>query len=177
MDMRNVALLGGRLALGGYLAAHGAQKMFGSFGGHGLEATGKGFESMGLSPGKEMATLAAASELGGGVLTMLGAANPIGPFAVLGAMTVATAVHRKAGPFAMAGGYELPLTNAALAALLMGTGPGAIRLPVNLPRSLTRLALLGGAGLTGYSLAKLLRFEPPAADPDPAETETGGTAV
>jgi putative oxidoreductase len=165
--MRNVALLGSRLVLGGYLAAHGAQKMFGSFGGHGLEATGKGFESMGLTPGKEMATLAAASELGGGALTVLGAANPIGPVAILGAMTVAAAVHRKAGPFGQGGGYELPLTNAALALLLIGTGPGALRIPVSLPKSMTRLAVLGGAGLTAYSLAKVLRAQPPA--PEEAE--------
>src|SRR5271154_1944289 len=92
---RDLALLVERLVLGGYLAAHGAQKLFGSFGGPGLDATAAGFERLGLSPGREMAILAGASERGGGLLTATGVAEPLGPIMVAGAMTVATAVHRK----------------------------------------------------------------------------------
>lgn len=165
--MRNVALFGTRLVLGGYLAAHGAQKLFGSFDGPGLEAASAGFEHMGLTPGKGMATLASVSELGGGILTATGAAWPIGPVALLGSMTVASTVHRKAGPFAAGGGYELPLTNAAVALLLATTGPGALRIPLHLPKFHTRTAIVIGAALTAYSLAKLLGA--------PAAPETPGS--
>jgi putative oxidoreductase len=113
--MRNFGLLATRSVLGGYLAVHGAQKLFGAFGGHGLDATAAGFESMGLRPVKAGATLAGVSELGGGILTVTGIADPLGPLALSGAMAVAAAVHRKQGPLSQNGGFELPLTNLALA--------------------------------------------------------------
>ena len=52
--MRNVTSLA-RFVLGGYLAVHGAQKLFGAFGGNGIEGTAKGFEHLGLTPAREMA--------------------------------------------------------------------------------------------------------------------------
>jgi putative oxidoreductase len=66
--MRDVALLGTRLVVGSYLAVHGAQKLFGAFGGPGLEKAGAGFHRIGLRPGKHMAAAAGITELGGGVL-------------------------------------------------------------------------------------------------------------
>jgi putative oxidoreductase len=154
--MRDITLLGARLVLGGYLTVHGAQKLFGAFGGHGLEKTGAGFEKMGLTPGKEMATLAGATEFGGGLLTATGIAHPLGPLAIMGAMTVASATHRENGPLAANRGFELPLTNLAAAAALAVSGPGRIRLSPPLPRYLTALAVLGGSAVAGVSLAKLL---------------------
>ena len=56
--MRSIGLLVSRLILGAYLAVHGAQKLFGSFGGHGLDATGARFEHLGMTPGKVMAGVA-----------------------------------------------------------------------------------------------------------------------
>ncbi len=157
----------GRVVLGGYLAVHGAQKLFGTFGGPGLDLAGAGFESMGLKPGKQMATLAAVSELSGGILTATGVADPLGPIAIVGAMTVATAVHRKAGPLAAKGGYELTLTDLALAAVLAGT-PG---IGPKLPRKISAMILAGAAGLTGYSLYLLLTHRPaPPALPAPVES-------
>jgi putative oxidoreductase len=70
---RDTGRLAGRVVLGSYLAVHGAQKLFGAFGGHGLDATAVGFDSLGLTPGLQMATLAGASELAGGLLTVTGA--------------------------------------------------------------------------------------------------------
>jgi putative oxidoreductase len=166
--MSNVAKLASRVVVGGYLAVHGAQKLFGAFGGHGLDATGAGFASMGLTPGKPMAALAGASELGGGLLTAAGMADPLGPMAIIGAMTVASAVHRKAGPLASNGGYELALTDLALATALAATGPGSLRLGPALPRRLTVAASLGAAGLTAYSLFKVVTHVAPAA---PAATD------
>src|SRR4051794_24349618 len=153
----------GRVVLGSYMAVHGAQKLFGSFGGPGLDTAGMGFASMGLKPGKQMATLAAVSELTGGVLTATGVADPLGPIAIAGAMTVAGSVHRKAGPMAAKGGYELPLTNLARAAVLAGP-PG---IAPKLPPRLSAAILLGAAGLTGYSLYLVLTHRPAPPEPTP----------
>jgi hypothetical protein len=59
-----------------HVAVHGAQKLFGAFGGPGLEKTAAGFERIGLAPGRQMAALAGAAELAGGLLTVAGAADP-----------------------------------------------------------------------------------------------------
>jgi putative oxidoreductase len=155
-DMRDVMLLGTRLVLGSYLAVHGAQKLFGSFGGPGLERAGAGFDRIGLTPGKPMAALAGATELGGGLLTVAGVADPAGPLAIIGAMTVASATHRASGPLAANRGFELPLTNLAAAAALAAAGPGRFRIGPPLSRRLTTAVVAGGAVMAAASLAKML---------------------
>ena len=127
---------------------------------------------MGMRPGKVMATLAGASELGGGVLTATGIADPLGPLTIAGTMVVASTVHRKQGPLSQNGGFELPLTNLALAVALMSVGPGRLRLGPRSHRSLTRISVLVGMGLAGASVAQLLRAQPPA----PSVDATGGDA-
>src|ERR1700722_4425854 len=52
MGIRDITLLASRAVLGGYLAAHGAQKLFGTFGGHGIEPTAAAFDRLGLAPGR-----------------------------------------------------------------------------------------------------------------------------
>src|SRR4051794_16271800 len=151
--MRNITSLA-RVVLGGYLATHGAQKLFGAFGGPGIEGTATGFEHIGLTPAREMAMLAGAAEFGGGILTATGIADPLGPIAIAGAMTVATVVHRKAGPMSASGGFELPLTNLALAGVLIAAGSRGRRLGSSLPKSLTAAVAIGAAALTGVAVAK-----------------------
>src|SRR6202034_214428 len=97
MAIRDVALLAGRAVLGGYLAAHGAQKLFGTFGGHGIEPTAAAFEGLGLRPGRVTATAAGLSELGGGLLTVAGLASPRGAAAVGGTIGVGSAPPRGRG--------------------------------------------------------------------------------
>jgi putative oxidoreductase len=167
--MRHVGLLATRTIFGSYLAVHGAQKLFGAFGGPGLEATGAAFESMGMKPGRPMAALAGASEFGGGILTATGIAEPLGPLAIAGTMVVASAVHRKQGPLSQNGGFELPLTNFAVAVALMSSGLGRYRLGPRLPKSLIRLSVVGGVALAAASLAQLLSAKPP--DPAPQATD------
>jgi putative oxidoreductase len=157
--MRDVALLGARLVLGGYLAAHGAQKLFGAFGG-GLDRTGAGFERMGLTPGKPMAALAGATELGGGLLTAAGVADPAGPLAIMGVMSVAATTHRANGPLNANRGFELPLTHLAAAAALAAAGPGRLRIGPGLPRRLAILGALAGGAMSAVSLTKLLSSSP-----------------
>jgi putative oxidoreductase len=169
--MRSVGLLITRAIFGSYLAVHGAQKLFGSFGGHGLEATSAAFGGMGLKPGKVSATLAGASELGGGILTATGIASPLGPLAIAGTMVVASTVHRKQGPLSTNGGFELPLTNFALAVALLCAGPGALRLGPHLSRRLTRLSVLSGATLAAVAVTQLLRAQPAAAAEEAPDEE------
>ena len=168
--MRDIGLLATRSVLGGYLVVHGAQKLFGSFGGPGLDATATGFEALGIRPGKVMALAAGASEFGGGVLTVTGVAAPLGPLAIAGAMVVATAVHRKQGPMAQKQGFELPLTNLAVAIGLISSGSGRWVLGPRLPTSLARIAVVAGTAMAAGSLVQLLRAKPAAKVAATAET-------
>ncbi|MET8980475.1 DoxX family protein [Streptomyces sp. NPDC004539] len=125
---RDVGLLLLRLGTGGVLAAHGAQKLFGWFGGHGLEGTGQYMESVGYSPGQASATAAGLAETGGGALLALGLATPAAGAAAAGAMVGAAAVHAPAGFFAQSGGYEYAAFLALTATGLAVTGPGRLSL-------------------------------------------------
>jgi putative oxidoreductase len=178
--MKSLGLLAARLILGGYLVAHGAQKLFGAFGGYGLEATGGHFESIGLKPGKAMAGVAGATELGGGALTAAGIASPLGPIMVIGTMGVAAFTHRAKGPLASAGGYEPALTNLAAAAALAAAGPGAFRLGPNLSPRLARRAALVGivmAGVSIYQLLNVLEAEAPAAEEEAGADEASAATA
>ncbi|MGW0834480.1 DoxX family membrane protein, partial [Streptomyces prunicolor] len=75
-DRQDLGLLLLRLGTGGVLAAHGAQKLFGWFGGGGIEGTGAAMEAMGYAPGKQSAVMAGLAEAGGGALLALGLATP-----------------------------------------------------------------------------------------------------
>jgi putative oxidoreductase len=158
---RDLALLTGRLVLGGYLAAHGAQKLFGSFDGYGIEATSAGFDHLGLKPGAFFARLAGASELAGGALVALGAGDPVGPVALAGTMAVASSTHRANGPFSAKSGYELPLTNLAMALALWAAGPGSLSFDgatgFRLPRLLRGAVIAGAVTSTALSLAMVVR--------------------
>ncbi len=180
MGMRDITLLASRAVLGGYLAAHGAQKLFGTLGGHGLGPTAAAFDRLGLRPGRVTAAAAGLSELGGGVLTIAGLVSPAGPVAIAGTMAVASATHRANGPFAANRGYELPATNLAAALALAATGPGRYSIDgltgLRLPRVLTGLIVAGAVAGAAANLTMLLRAVPPqpdAASPEPSPVADG----
>jgi putative oxidoreductase len=125
-DRRDLGLLLLRLGAGGVLAAHGAQKLFGWFGGGGIEGTGQFMESVGYAPGKASATAAGLAEAGGGTLLALGLATPAAGAAAAGAMAGAAAVHTPNGFFNQGGGYEYAATLGLTAAGLAVTGPGRL---------------------------------------------------
>ncbi|MDT0414012.1 DoxX family protein [Streptomyces sp. DSM 41982] len=146
----DLGLLALRLGTGGVLAAHGSQKLFGWFGGGGLDATGQAFESMGYAPGKLNALAAGLGEAGGGTLLALGLATPAAGAAAAGTMAGAAAVHAPGGFFAQGGGYEYPAFLGLAAAGLAVTGPGRFSLDHKLGHALNRhwmvpAALIGGA--------------------------------
>ena len=107
------------------IAAHGAQKLFGWFGGPGLRGTAGWLDSMGFKPGGLHATVTGTAELGGGILLTLGFLTPLGAAAVIGVMAVAiVTVHASNGFFNTNGGFEFNLTLMAAAIALAFTGPG-----------------------------------------------------
>jgi putative oxidoreductase len=137
-----------RLAQGTLMAGHGAQKLFGSFGGPGLEGTSGFMEMLGLKPGRPWATLAGLSEFGGGVLTALGLLNPLGPLGVIGAMAMATTKAHWGKPiWVTEGGAELPVLNLAISTALMIREPDKYSLDrvlgIRLPTWLGPLGLAG----------------------------------
>ncbi len=153
--MKDFGLLILRLTLGGLLAGHGAQKLFGWFGGHGLEGTSGWMESMGLRPGRPWAFLAGLTEFGGGLLTLLGLLNPLGPLGIISSMGMATAkVHWGKPIWVTSGGAELPITNTASALAVALAGPGRISLDhalgLRLPR---RLILVPGLLVAAAGIA------------------------
>lgn len=125
--LRDVAVLGARLALGGSIAAHGAQKLFGAFGGPGPEKAAQMMHSLGLRPGDRYATMASATEMTSGALIALGALGPVGPAMLAAVMLVAVeTVHRPKGYWASGGGYELNVMYTAIALLLANHGYGSL---------------------------------------------------
>jgi putative oxidoreductase len=121
----DIALLIARLFFGLGLAAHGAQKLLGWFGGGGLNKTGEFFVQLGWNQGRFFATAASLGEVGGGLLLALGFLGPVGPaIMVLVLTTAALTVHVHNGFFVGKNGVELPLLYVAGALVFMFTGPG-----------------------------------------------------
>src|ERR1043165_5502651 len=122
----NTGLLIARLVLGLLMAGHGAQKLFGWFGGHGLAGVSGFMEQLGFRPGRPFALAAALSEVVSGLLVALGFLGPIGPAIMISVMIVAAVtVHWRNGVFVTNNGIEVPLLYAAGAAALGLTGPGS----------------------------------------------------
>ena len=123
----DIGLLLLRLTVGLTLAAHGAQKLFGWFGGPGLDVTGHFFEPLGFYPGRRHALMAGLVETGGGLLLALGLLTPVAAALVFSVMLVAAvSVHLKKGFFMASGGYEYNLVIGLAGLAVAFTGPGAV---------------------------------------------------
>ncbi|GGL03022.1 DoxX family protein [Nocardia jinanensis] len=133
----DIGLLILRLAFGLLFAAHGTQKLFGWFGGEGLEANNAGFEKMGFEPGSLFGTAAGLSELVGGLLLAFGAFTPLGAAIVLGTAIVIVDTGFGKG---LLGGYEMGLLFAVAASAIAFTGPGRLSLDSDRPWARTGLA-------------------------------------
>lgn len=158
-----------RTLIGGLFVGHGLQKLTGSFGGDGLEATGQAFEGMGLRPGKAQATAAGAAEAGGGALLVAGLLTPVAAGAVTGAMTMAIhKVHAPNGPWVTNGGWEYNAVLIASVFAITASGPGALSLDEALgsERSGAGVALAAlGAGVAGAAAARALADRQPEGEP------------
>lgn len=164
--MVDVGLLILRVVLGLIFIGHGSQKLFGLFGGAGLNGTIKWIGSMGLRPAWFWGLVASLSEFGGGVLVLFGLLNPLGSLGIIAAMLVAIVqVHWPNGFWNTKGGIEFPLTNIAGALTLAFTGPGKYSLDsvlhVSLPEPITIIVglVLVVVGLIVSQLTRSKRIE------------------
>ncbi|SNY49290.1 putative oxidoreductase [Arsukibacterium tuosuense] len=128
-----------RLPIGIIFAAHGAQKLFGWFGGYGLEGTAGWMDSIGLSPGMLMALLAGAAEFFGGLALIVGLLTRPAAAALSVAMLVAIfAVHFENGLFMANNGYEFGLALLAASVSLLFSGAGKLSVDKLLAGKLNR---------------------------------------
>jgi putative oxidoreductase len=177
MNIGSVALRG---VIGPLFVGHGTQKLFGWFGGHGIEGTGGFFENLGLRPGKRHAMAAGVSEALGGALLTLGAFTPLAATMVAGTMVTAIrTVHGPNGPWVTDNGYEYNAALIAAMAVLVEHGPGSpsvdARLFPNWKGKGWAVASIGAAVAGSYLVTTLSEDappEPPAADASPNGTVT-----
>jgi len=141
-----------RLTVGGVIAAHGSQKLFGWFGGGGIDGTAQAMEGMGFTPGRTSALAAGLGETGGGTLLALGLGTPAAAGAAAATMATASSVHLPNGFFAVQGGLELPALLGAVATGIAVAGPGRYSLDHVLGHRLDRSWMLAAA-LAGAAVA------------------------
>ena len=162
----DIGLLLLRLTVGLTLAAHGAQKLFGWFGGPGLDVTGKFLEPLGFYPGRRHALMAGLVETGGGLLLALGLLTPVAAALVFSVMLVAAvSVHLKKGFFMASGGYEYNLVIGLAGLAVAFTGPGALSLDALLGFSVSGGfwgALACVVGLVGGAIQLTQRRQAPS---------------
>jgi putative oxidoreductase len=166
MNPDDLALLLFRLAVGVVMLAHGWNHVFG---GGKIAGTGRWFESLGMRPGWLHAWTASLTELGAGVLLVLGLLTPLAGAAVVGVLTVAWVTnHRKNGFFIFrpGEGYEYVMTLVFAGLLLCGTGGGQISVDHALgildPPGWTASLLCAAAGLGGATGLLVVFWRPKA---------------
>jgi len=171
----DAARLIARAVIGGLFAGHGTQKLFGWFGGPGLDGTSQMMDKLQLRPGRRNAVAAAAAETAGGTLLALGALTPLAGSLITGTMiTAIRKVHARNGPWNTNGGYEYNLALIAATAALVECGPGSpsVDRAVGLERRGSRCALASLAvGAAGSALA--IEAGKQAEPETPAEQPTG----
>ena len=166
-----------RAVIGPLMFAHGAQKLFGWFGGPGVDGTAGFFEKLGLRPGRRLAEAAGIGETTGGALLTLGFLTPLASALITGSMVTAIRkVHAEKGLWNTKGGFEYNALILAVGFLLADDGPGRPSLDeLALPRlkgpgwGLLQLA----AGIAG-SYAATEACSEPASEQPVTEARTGG---
>jgi putative oxidoreductase len=147
-----VALLILRVVAGLLFAGHGAQKLFGWFGGGGIEGTGGFFENIGLRPGRLHATAAGFNEFAGGLLLALGLLTPVAAALIIATMTAAViTVHAKNGPWVTDNGYELNVLYGLIAFAVAGIGAGELSLDNALGLDIAGIGWAVGALVAGLA--------------------------
>jgi putative oxidoreductase len=154
-----------RLVLGLTMAAHGAQKLFGWFGGPGLAGFGERLDQLGVRPGRRWAIVAAVVEFGGGLLVAAGLVTPVAAVFLAGDLLVAIlTTHLTRGFWDRDGGYEFPLSLLGGLVALSLVGPGAASLDalfrLSLPEPATWLAVVIVVLLGVVAAAASVRLQP-----------------
>jgi putative oxidoreductase len=153
-----------RVVLGLTMSAHGAQKLFGWFGGHGIRGTGAFFGNFGFRAPVLIAAAAGVAEFGGGLSLATGFLTPLGALAITIVMLNAISlVHLPKGFFNSNGGYEFNLLIASAAVAIAATGPGrfaidhAIGWDDNLSGLWWALGVLGAAVVVTFLTLRVAR--------------------
>lgn len=129
-----------RVPVGITFALHGAQKLFGWFGGYGLAGTAGWMESIGLAPGYLMALMAGSAEFFGGLLLMLGLlTRPTGFVLALTMVVAIFTVHWQHGFFMSNNGYEFALALLAASLAMAASGAGKFALDTVIHKKLSKL--------------------------------------
>ena len=166
-----------RTVIGGLFIGHGAQKLFGWFGGHGPEGTGQFFEQVGVRPGRRNAVMAGTAEATGGALLVAGLLTPLAGATLSSVMfTAIRHVHADKGPWVTEGGYEYNLLMLAAIFALTEAGPGPVSLDdrLGIERCGTPWAIAAlAAGAIGAEVIARAGKSAPA----PEAVEDGGAAV
>jgi len=160
-----------RLIVGGLFVGHGTQKLFGWFGGPGLDTAAQGFDSMGMRPGRHHALAASAAETGGGMLLIAGLATPLAASALISVMlTAINRVHLKNGFWNSNGGYEFNLVLIGALVTLAEEGPGSLALGGEEPHGPGWAAAALAGGVIGAAGAHVYAASQPEPQPEvPAE--------
>jgi len=168
-----------RVTVGTLFFGHGTQKLFGWFGGHGIDATAQMFDQIGMRPGRRNAIAAGIAEAGGGAAIAAGFATPLAASALTATMlTAVNRVHLKNGPWITNGGYEYNVVLIAAVIALAEIGPGCLSLDAALgnersgPKWALAALLLGAAGATGAHLLAESYPAPPAPAPSQEAEQT-----
>jgi putative oxidoreductase len=163
MELIDAALLVLRVGIGLVFAAHGAQKLFGWWGGPGMTGWQGAMEHMGYRPAPLFATVSAGIEFGGGLLLAIGFLTPLAATVLIAqAVVIVGAAHWRSGFFNTRGGFEFPLTLGIGAVAILLAGPGAFSVDAALgievaPDVRILLGILGlAAGLVTLALPRLL---------------------
>jgi putative oxidoreductase len=174
--MINIGLLILRIVLGGVMIGHGAQKLFGWFGGKGLKGAYKMIEAMGYRPVWFWAWISGLTEFGGGVLLLAGFLTPLGSLGIIAPMlTAIIKSHWKNGFWNTNRGFEFPLVNLTAALALGLTGPGVYSLDalfnISLPEPLSLLVglLLVILGVLAQDMTKRSDASQPASARQPRQ--------
>lgn len=120
-----IGRLAARVVIGSLFVGHGTQKLFGWFGGPGLDGTEQMMGALDMRPTRANALAAGLSETAGGALLVAGAATPLAASSLIGTMiTAIRKVHKPQGPWVSQGGWEYNAVLIASLVALVDAGPG-----------------------------------------------------
>ncbi len=169
-----------RTTIGGLFVGHGLQKLFGWFGGGGIDGTADMFEHLGLHPARRNAVAAGVSETAGGAQLFAGLATPLAAATLTATMlTAIRRVHLPRGPWNSNGGYEYNLVLIAAVLAIAEEGPGrpSLDAALGIERRGTRWAVAAGAGGALGALAVHRLAEREAATSLREQAEHAGAAA
>jgi len=170
-----IALFLLRVIVGLLVAGHGAQKLFGWFGGPGLVGFAGWVGSMGFRPARFWAVMGSLTEFGGGMLLALGLFSPLGSLGIAASMLMAIAKAHWPKIWVFENGMELPLTNVAVATAVGIAGPGVYSLDAlvgtALPGNVAIAAL--ALALTGVVAGLVVSRRPVQKEPTPPTVRAG----